>query len=377
VRVLVAPDKFKGTLSAPAAASAIARGWRAKDPSAGVEEVPLADGGEGTLDALLAAGAGERRSATVTGPVGDPVDAEFGLIDRDGGTVGVVEMARASGLELVVPARRDPLVATSRGTGELMLAALDAGARRLLVTVGGSATNDAGAGLAQALGVRLLDDRGKELPPGGAALARLKRVDASDVAPAIRGVPVDVAVDVDNPLVGPTGASAVYGPQKGASPIDVETLDAALRRFAGVVGRDTGVDVATFPGGGAAGGLPAGLAAFFGATLRSGLELVMEATDLGARMRKADVAVTGEGTFDEQSLRGKVPGGVIAAAHAAEVPRVLILCGAAAAPPPDGVVVRSLEERFGREEAIRRAGDLLELLAAEAAEDVADSDQGR
>ena len=373
MRVLVAPDKFKGTLTAPAAASAIARGWRAGDPSAEVEEIPLADGGEGTLDALLVGG-GTRRSAAVTGPLGDTVDAEFGLIERDGAPLGVVEMARASGLELLPPDRRDPLAATSRGTGELMLAALDAGARRLLVCVGGSATNDAGAGLAQALGVRLLDDEGKELAAGGAALARLATVDASAVVPAIRGVPVDVAVDVDNPLVGPGGASAVYGPQKGASSRDVVMLDAALRRFAEVVERDIGVDVASFPGGGAAGGLPAGLVAFFGAALRSGVELVMEATHLGARMRGADVAVTGEGTYDEQSFRGKVPGGVIAAARAAGVARIVILCGASEVEPSVGVVLRSLTDRFGREDALRRADALLERLASEAAAEVVTSD---
>jgi glycerate kinase len=248
-----------------------------------------------------------------------------------------------------------------------MLAAVNAGARRLTVCVGGSATNDAGAGLAQALGVRFLDADGNELEPGGAALAALDRIDRSHVASVIEGVPITVAVDVDNPLVGPNGASAVYGPQKGASPRDVEILDAALRRFGDVIARDTGIDVAEMPGAGAAGGLPASLVAFFAATLRSGLELVMEAAGLAHRMRGADVAVTGEGTFDAQSLRGKVAGGVVAAARAAGVPRVVILCGAAAAPAPDGVILRSLTDRFGVDEAIAQARPLLERLAAEVA----------
>ncbi|HXY73229.1 MAG TPA: glycerate kinase [Actinomycetota bacterium] len=366
MRVLVAPDKFKGTLTAPAAASAIARGWSAAEPAAQIEQVPLADGGEGTLDALLAARGGERRTASVTGPLGERVEAEFGLIPVPGGPLGVVEMARASGLQLVPPDHRDPKVTTSRGTGELVLAALESGARRILVCVGGSATNDGGAGLAQALGVRLRDAGDREVAPGGAALASLDRVDLSVVAPAVRGVPVDVAVDVDNPMVGPSGASAVYAPQKGASPADAELLDGALRRFAEVVRRETGVDIATRSGMGAAGGLPASLVAFFGATLRSGLELVMQAAGLPERMRGAAVAVTGEGTFDAQSLRGKVVGGVVAAARAAGVPRVMVLCGAAAAPPPEGVTLLSLAERFGAEGAIRRAEPLLERLAAEA-----------
>ena len=367
MRVLVAPDKFKGTLSAPEAAAAIARGWRVGDPSADVEEVPLADGGEGTLDALLAARGGVRRSESVTGPLGEPVEAAFGLVDAPGGRLGVVEMARASGLQLVPGDRRDPRVTTSRGTGELMLAAVRAGAVRLLVCVGGSATNDAGAGAAQALGVHLLDGRGDELRPGGAALQDLERADLSGVLPEMRNVPIEVAVDVDNPLVGPKGASAVYGPQKGASPGDVEALDHALRRFAEVVARDTDVDVAPLTGGGAAGGLPAGLAAFFRASLRSGLELVMDAAGLRERLRGTALVVTGEGTFDEQSLRGKVPGGVIAAARAADVPRVVIFCGAADLAPPDGVTVRSLTSRFGAEAAVGRAEALLEQLAAEVA----------
>ena len=366
MRVLVCPDKFKATLTAPAAAGAIARGWLRGEPGASVETIPLADGGEGTLDALLAARGGVRRSAGVTGPLGEQVDAPFGLLDVPGGPLGVVEMAAASGLQLVPADRRDPKATTSRGTGELMLAALDAGARRLLVCVGGSATNDAGAGLMQALGVRLTDAGGREIGPGGAALSSLAHIETSGLLPAVRGVPVQVGVDVDNPLVGPGGASAVYGPQKGATPDDVAVLDAALSRFADVVRRDAGVDVAAMPGGGAAGGVAASLVAFLGAELRSGAAVVMEAAGVAERMRGAEVAVTGEGRFDAQSLRGKVAGCVIDAARTAGVRRVVVLCGEAAAPAPDGVVVMSLAERFGPEEAVRRAGPLLERLASEA-----------
>jgi len=367
VRVLVCPDKFKGTLTAPRAAAAIARGWRREDPAAFVETIPLADGGEGTLDALLATGGGARRGARVTGPLGEEVEASFGLLDVPGGPLGVVEMAAASGLQLVPPHLRDPRVTTSRGTGELMLAAVQAGARRLLVCLGGSATNDAGAGLAQALGIRLTDGNGREVGPGGAALSRVEHADSSGLLPPMRDVSVEVAVDVDNPLVGPSGASAVYGPQKGAAPDDVAELDAALTRFAEVVRRDTGADVAALPGGGAAGGVGAGLVALLGAELRSGAAVVMEAAGVADRMRGAHAVVTGEGRFDAQSLRGKVAGCVVDTARGAGVPGIVVLCGEAAIPAPEGVLLASLAGRFGPVEAVRHAGPLLERLAGEVA----------
>jgi glycerate kinase len=365
MRVLVAPDKFKGTLTAEQAARAIARGWRREDPGAELDLAPMADGGEGTLDALVAALGGERRRVTVTGPLGDPVEADYGLVPSPDGPLGVVEMARASGLALVSPGRRDPKRTTTRGTGELLLDACRRGARRVLVCIGGSATNDGGAGMAQALGVRLLDDRGEDLPPGGAALLRLARIDLSGLDPAVRGVEVLVACDVDNPLVGPAGAAAVYGPQKGASPEDVHLLDRALRHFAAVVYRDLGVDVRDLPGAGAAGGLGAGLVAFLGARLRPGVEVVMEAARLGERIERSDLVVTGEGSFDEQSLRGKAPAGVLRAAADRKVP-ALVLCGRASVRVP-GVPVFALAERFGPEAAMERADALLADLAAEAA----------
>jgi glycerate 2-kinase len=366
VRILVAPDKFKGTMTAVRAASAIAAGWRRGDPGAEVEEVPLADGGEGTLDALVAAEGGTTREVRVTGPLGDPVEASFGLLPGSP-PVGVVEMAGASGLGLVPPERRDPTTTTTRGTGDLLLAAVRAGARRVLVGVGGSATNDGGAGLAQALGVRLLDADDRDIGPGGAALLDLASIDASGMPAELDGVRVEVLTDVDNPLIGPDGASAVFGPQKGASEADVILLDRALTRFAEILRRDTGADVASLPGAGAAGGIGAALVAFVGATFRSGLEAVMEATDLRTRLAGAEVVVTGEGAFDAESLRGKVVGGVIREARAAGAGRVLVVCGRSETAAPDGVEVLALADRFGPERAMADAEHLLEDLASEAA----------
>jgi glycerate kinase len=328
----------------------------------------MADGGEGTLDALVAALGGERHRATVSGPLGDPVGAEFGLGPSPEGPLGVVEMARASGLALLSATRRDPLRTTTQGTGELILQACRGGAARVLVCIGGSATNDAGAGMAQALGVRLLDERGRELGPGGAALLSLARIDATGLEPAVRDATFVAATDVDNPLLGVTGASAVYGPQKGASEDDVALLDKALGHFAAVVHRDLGVDVRNLPGAGAAGGLGAGLVAFLGARLRPGVEVVMEAVRLAERMERADLAVTGEGEFDEQSLHGKVPAGVLRLARELGVPAI-VLCGRSTV-HPDGVHLASVADRFGLDAAMTRSAPLLEELAAEVATQV-------
>lgn len=311
MRVLMAPDKFKGTLTAPAVAAALATGWRRARPQDEIEELPVADGGDGTLATLVAALGGEVRRAKVTGPLGDPVEAEFGLVSTSGGTEGIVEMARASGLDLVSESRRDPLRATTRGTGELIHEAVEAGATKVLVCIGGSATNDAGAGMAQALGVRLLDDSGAELPPGAAGLDRLARIDLTRLDPRVARASVLVACDVDNPLTGPRGASAVFGPQKGASPQDVVFLDRCLGRFSAVAGRDLGLDISDVEGAGAAGGMGGGLIAFLGARLRPGFDLVADALDLHDRIFEADLVVTGEGRFDAQSLYGKAPAGVL------------------------------------------------------------------
>jgi glycerate kinase len=366
VRVLVAPDKFKGTLTAREAANAIAAGWRRAAPEAVMDVLPMADGGEGTMEALMAALGGHQRTVRVAGPLGDPVEAAFGLVDREGGPLAVVEMARASGLALLAPGRRDPMRATSRGTGEVILAACEAGARSVIVCLGGSATNDGGAGMAQAVGIRLLDGDGAELRPGAMALRRLTRIDLRGLDPSVADARFVAATDVDNPLVGPSGASAIYGPQKGASPEDVSALDQSLAHLAAVIHRDLGIDVREMPGAGAAGGLGAGMVAFLGARIRPGVDVVMEAVRLRERLASADVVVTGEGSFDAQSLRGKAPAGVLRTARELGV-RSVVLCGRREANAPDADLVASLVERFGADAAEERPAALLEQLAFEVA----------
>lgn len=365
VRVLVAPDKFKGTLSAEQAARAIASGWRRERPDDEIDLAPMADGGDGTLDALVAALGGEIRRARVSGPLGDPVEAAFGLVEAAGGRTGIVELARASGLQLVAESRRDALRASTWGTGQLLLAAAREGIAEALVCIGGSATTDGGAGLASALGVRFLDASGEPIGDGGAGLLSLERVDVTGLAPEVRSLRVTVASDVDNPLVGPRGAAHVYSPQKGASLDDVLLLDRALAHYAAVIHRDLGIDVRNLPGAGAAGGTGAGLIAFLGAHLRPGVEVVMEALGLSERIRRADLVLTGEGRLDESSLYGKVPAGVMAEARTAGRP-VAILCGVAEV-HPDGVWVGSLVEAVGQERALGEARWALEDLAARAA----------
>jgi len=374
MRVLVAPDKFKGTLTAGEAAEAIARGWRRAQPSAEIETVPMADGGEGTLDALLAALGGERQRVTVSDPLGDPVEAEFGIAPTEDGPFAIVEMARASGLALISPSRRDPKRTSTRGTGDLILHACRRGVKNVLVCIGGSATNDAGAGMAQALGVRLLDEEGGDLHPGGVSLLRLARIDMRTLDPAARAARFVVATDVDNPLVGPQGASRVYGPQKGASPEDVALLDRALGHFAAVVYRDLAIDVRNMPGAGAAGGLGAGLIAFLGAKIRPGVDVVMEAVRLPERLARADLVITGEGTFDDQSFHGKAPAGVLLAAREAGVPAV-VLCGQSRV-SGSGARTFSLADRFGLDASLERAPALLEDLAAEVARGARSRDVG-
>jgi glycerate kinase len=365
MRVLVAPDKFRGTLTARQAAEAMASGWRRVRPDDELTIVPMADGGEGTLEALVAALNGRTEAVPTTGPMGDPVVAPLGLVGDDDGTLAVVESATASGLALISTARRDPMRATTAGTGELIAAALDRGAGRILVCLGGSATNDGGAGMASALGIRLLDDVGRELPAGGAALLRLARIDASGRDRRLDHVQVRGATDVDNPLTGRMGASAVYGPQKGASRDDVLLLDRALGHLAAVVHRDLGVSPRDEPGAGAAGGLGFGLLAFCGARLRPGVGVVMEAVGLEAKIATTELVLTGEGSLDVQSLNGKVPDGIMRTAGLAGVP-VAILCGRADIHPAGATVV-SLVDRVGAEAALGDARRSLELVAAELA----------
>src|SRR5437763_1501700 len=324
MKVVAAPNPFKGSLGAPAAARAIARGVRRAWPEAEVAEVPVADGGEGTVEALVAAGHGEIVRVGVEGPLGDAVDAEFGLLE--GGRTAVVELASSSGLPLVPSGRLDPRVASTYGFGQVLEAARSRGVSKIIAGVGGSATNDAGAGMAQALGYRLLDVDDRDLPRGGAALARLERIDASGFESWAPAVKVMVACDVTNPLTGPHGASAVYGPQKGADEAAVRELDAALARFADVVERDLGKRVAGVPGAGAAGGTGAGLMAFLEASLVRGAPLIVSASGFDSKLEGADLVITGEGQVDAQTAYGKAPGEVAQRAQAARIP-VLLLAG--------------------------------------------------
>lgn len=317
MRVVIAPDKFKGSLSAPQVVEAVARGVRAADPSTEILGVPMADGGEGLVDALAAAGGGEIRRVRVTGPLGDPVDARYALFE-DG--TAAAEMASAAGLVLVPKDRRDPGKTTTRGVGELLRAMVEAGARRVILGIGGSATNDGGAGMAQALGYRLLDAEGRDVEPGGFGLEALDRIEPADGPNALREVQVSVACDVTNPLCGPTGASAVYGPQKGATPEMVGRLDRSLRRLADVIARDLHAEIAEVPGAGAAGGLGGGLMAFAGGRLKPGIDLVIHAVKLRDKLDGADLCITGEGALDAQSAYGKTAVGVARLARSLGLP---------------------------------------------------------
>lgn len=318
MRWLAAPDSYKGALRAGDAARAIARGLAAGDPDACTDACPMADGGEGTVDAVLAAREGARRRVRVTGPRGTPVEAAYALVEGDAGPTAWLEMAAAAGLELVPEDRRDPLHTTTYGVGELLRTALDAGARRIVVGVGGSATTDGGAGMAQALGARL---DGVAEPATGGALRGLRGVDLDGLDPRLRDVEVVVACDVTNPLLGPEGAAAVYAPQKGADEAGVRALAQGLARLAEAL---PGADPRQ-AGAGAAGGLGFGLAAFCGARLARGVELVMEATRFHDRLDRADVLVTGEGRLDGQSLRGKLVPALAAAARARGIPAVALV----------------------------------------------------
>ena len=303
VRILVAPLEFKGSLTAGQAARAIEAGVRASWPEAELHVVPLADGGPGTADALVDALGGTWHTAWAHDALGRPLQAQWA--SWPGGAI--VEMARASGLTLLAPAERDARVTTTLGTGELIADALETGVRSLLVGVGGSATNDGGAGALQALGYRFLDSSGRTLPPGGAALRNLARIVSDGVLPAVRQTELMVMTDVLNPLCGPTGASAVYGPQKGASAEDVALLDAALAHFAEVVKRDLGVDAAHLPGTGAAGGLSYGLMVGCGARISRGFDHLARLLELDRRLEGVDWVLTGEGRLDTQTLSGKGP----------------------------------------------------------------------
>jgi glycerate kinase len=322
MKVLIAPQGFKGGVSALEAARAIERGVRATAPEAETVLVPVADGGDGTLNALVEGTGGRLFRSTVAGPLGRPLQAAWGVMGD--GETAVVEMALASGLALLAPSQRNPRDTTTQGTGEIMREALDRGFTRIIVGLGGSATNDGGTGMAGALGARFLDAGDLPLPAGGAVLARLARIDVSGLHPKLGEATIVGATDVTNPLCGPTGASSIYGPQKGASPAVVDELDSALGNLARVVHRDLGQDVAERPGAGAAGGLGAGLMVFAGAELRSGIDMVCEVLGFDAHLEGVDLVITGEGRADQSTVYNKAPVGVARRALARGVPTILL-----------------------------------------------------
>jgi glycerate kinase len=369
MKIVVAPDSFKGSLTAVDAAEAMAAGARRVFPDAEIIRLPVGDGGEGTADALVAATGGRLERRRVQGPLGEPVEATFALLGD--GETALVEMAAASGLNLIPEARRDPKVTTTYGTGELIGAALASGARCLIVAIGGSATNDGGAGAMAALGARFLDDAGRPLPPGGAALARLARIDLTGFRRPEACVRVVIASDVTNPLCGPHGASAIYGPQKGATPDDVRLLDAALDHYAAIVRRDVGRDIRDTPGAGAAGGLGAGLVAFLGAEMRRGIHLVLEAIRFEERLRGVDLVLSGEGKIDGQTAAGKTLSGIGEACRRAGVP-LIAFAGALADDLPDlealgiGGVAALPSRPMPLAEAVANAGPLLTAAVARA-----------
>ena len=369
MRVVIAPDSFKGSVSALGVAQAMERGVRAVFPDAEVRQVPIADGGEGTVEALVTATRGRLEERTVRGPFGEPVRARWGVLGD--GQTAVIEMAAASGLPLVPKDRRDPRVTSTYGTGELVRAALEAGLAKLVIGIGGSATNDGGTGLARALGVRFLDAAGAELPEGGAALGRLARIDLAGLDSRLASAEILVACDVDNPLTGPRGASAVYGPQKGATPQMVAELDAALGHYARVAQAATGRDVALHPGAGAAGGLGAGLLFFTPARLRPGVDIVLETTGFVELVRGADLVLTGEGRTDFQTAMGKAPVGVAQAAKRHGVPVVCLAGGLGDG--ADDVLAKGIDalasavpQAMPLEEAMARGAELVEAAAARA-----------
>ena len=324
MKLVIAPDSFKESMSAERVALAIAAGWREVFAEAEIRLCPMADGGEGTVEAVLSATGGERRERQVCGPLGIPVTAHWGWLPDE--RQAVIEMAAASGLHWVAAEQRDARITTTYGTGELVLAALDAGARRIILGIGGSATNDGGAGLLEALGARLLNEEGQPIGRGGAALTDLQRIELAGLDTRLAATEIIIAADVDNPLCGPHGASHVFGPQKGASADQVEQLDHALSHFADVMAAALGQDYRDVPGVGAAGGLGFAARAVLGARFRPGIELVAELSGLAEAVQGADLVITGEGRLDGQSLHGKTPVGVARIARAAGVP-VIALAG--------------------------------------------------
>ncbi|MEV5725133.1 glycerate kinase [Streptomyces pharetrae] len=372
-RVLIAADKFKGSLTAVQVAERVTAGLRRVVPDLEVEAMPVADGGDGTVAAAVAAGF-ERREVRVAGPLGDEVTAAYALR----GDTAVVEMAEASGLQRLPEGVFAPLTASTYGSGELLRAALDAGARTIVFGVGGSATTDGGAGMLAALGARFLDDGGEPVAPGGGGLAALAAADLSGLDPRLAEIELVLASDVDNPLTGPKGAPAVYGPQKGASPDEVAALDAALAHYAKVLAGTPGVgakaaEYAESPGAGAAGGIGYG-ALLVGARFRAGIEVMLDVLGFAPALERADLVITGEGSLDEQTLHGKAPAGVAAAARAAGK-EVVAVCGRLALAPEvlGGAGIRRAYPLTAVEpdvaKCIAEAGPILERVAESIARD--------
>ena len=342
MKIVIAPDSFKECLTAAQVAQSIENGMRQIFPGAEYVQVPVADGGEGTLQSLVDATQGRFIEVTVTGPLGEPINACFGLLGN--GDTAMIEMAQASGIELVRPETRNPLIATTFGTGELIKAALDLGVRHFIVGIGGSATNDGGAGMLQALGIKLLDDNNQELEHGGAALAKLSHIDLATMDERLKQCTFIAASDVNNPLTGVNGASATFGPQKGATPEMVALLDNALRHYAAIVKRDLGKEVDAVAGAGAAGGMGAALLGFLNAELKPGIEIVMEAVELAEKVKGADLVITGEGRIDGQTAQGKTPVGVARIAKMESIP-VIALAGSVG-PGVEAVYERGIDALF-------------------------------
>lgn len=364
MRIVLAPDSFKESISAIDVCRVLAGVLR--DHGHEPVSVPIADGGEGTVDAVLAASDGKRVSVTVEGPLGSPVEAAYALIEN--GKTAVIEMAAASGMQLLSAEQREPMCASTFGTGQLIRDAAQRGVERIIVGLGGSATTDGGAGAAQALGVSLMDESGRELERGGEALLALHRIDGANRIPALDEIELIVACDVTNPLVGPHGSAHTYGPQKGANADQVRTLDRALARFADVVARDTGMAVADMAGAGAAGGLAAGLLALCGGRIESGFVTIAKATQLESNIAEVDCVVTGEGKYDEQTAQGKAVSGVCELARKHGKPVHLV--AGIVVDTPEGVfeTVHELTNYAGdSEEARRNPGPYLEKAAAEIA----------
>ncbi|MGG0459832.1 glycerate kinase [Priestia aryabhattai] len=322
MKIVIAPDSFKESLTALRVCEAVEKGIKTHFPNAEISKVPMADGGEGTVQSLVDATDGEVIQARVAGPLGKEVEAFYGILGD--GKTAVIEMAAASGLHHVPVDKRNPLITTTRGTGELILKALDHKVKHIIIGIGGSATNDGGAGMAKALGAKLLDAKGAEIKEGGGSLGQLTSIDLTNLDSRLAEVKVEVACDVDNPLTGETGASAVFGPQKGATPDMVKQLDRNLAHYAAIVGKEMGIHIQRVPGAGAAGGLGGGLLAFLSAELKPGVDIVIEATQLESYIKNADLVITGEGRIDGQTIYGKTPIGVAKTAKKHSVPVIAI-----------------------------------------------------